>query len=142
MLLRGTRRWCTSLARLELLNIQGEVMKDLRASDGCIVRCMLGITLKETGKEIREVSPLIYDHGKNHVIAGLELAASQLKVGQRATVMVPSRLAYGTEDCEGIPPNSDLVLDLEIRDVTMKRFDNGTLNDTTPEKIKPTREDD
>lgn len=48
------------------------------------------------------------------VIAGFKEAVMNLKVGQKARVFIPSHLAYGETGRGPIPPNTDLIFDLEL----------------------------
>lgn len=51
------------------------------------------------------------------VIPGWTDVLQQLKKGNKATVFIPSTLAYGTVGKEGIKTNENLVFDMEILDV-------------------------
>ena len=51
------------------------------------------------------------------MIAGFKEGIQQLKVGDQATLFVPSTLAYGERGSRGIPPNSDLIFEVKIVDV-------------------------
>lgn len=62
---------------------------------------------------------LILEYGALPVIAGWNLGLQTMKEGGIRTIIIPSKLAYGSEkaSCEGrrsIPPNSELLLDLEL----------------------------
>lgn len=48
------------------------------------------------------------------MIAGFKEGLQQLSVGDKATLFVPSHLAYGERGRPGIPPNADLVFEVEI----------------------------
>lgn len=50
-------------------------------------------------------------------ILGFEFAVSLMRVGEKATVIFPSRLGYGTQPRTGIPANSPLIFELELVDV-------------------------
>lgn len=53
--------------------------------------------------------------GKNITIQGIEEALLLLKEGERATLFIPSELAYGQRGVgDIIPPNSDLYAEIEI----------------------------
>ena len=51
------------------------------------------------------------------LIAGFKEGVALLRQGDKATVFLPSNLAYGERGRSGIPPNSDLVFELEIVEV-------------------------
>jgi FKBP-type peptidyl-prolyl cis-trans isomerase len=48
------------------------------------------------------------------VIAGFKEAVMNLKVGEKSRVFIPAHLAYGEAGRGPIPPNTDLVFDLEL----------------------------
>jgi FKBP-type peptidyl-prolyl cis-trans isomerase FkpA len=53
--------------------------------------------------------------GANKVIAGFEEGVIGMKVGGKRTVLIPSAKGYGSRGSGGIPPNSGLVFDIELR---------------------------
>ncbi|MCA9212267.1 MAG: FKBP-type peptidyl-prolyl cis-trans isomerase [Planctomycetales bacterium] len=56
----------------------------------------------------------------NGVIRGWTETVSQMKVGGKWQVVIPSELAYGQEGRPGIPPNSVLVFDIELLSIEQK----------------------
>lgn len=58
--------------------------------------------------------PLIFELGSKQLIPGLEIALSHLHVGDKAKIIIPFALAYGSESKGPIPPYSTLVFDVEI----------------------------
>jgi peptidylprolyl isomerase len=53
--------------------------------------------------------------GLNQVIAGWTQGVPGMKVGGTRRLIIPARLAYGTSSpSSNIPPNSDLVFDIEL----------------------------
>ncbi len=62
--------------------------------------------------------PLEFEVGKGSVIKGLDEGVKHLRMGSRATLYIPSGLAYGTQSPgPQIPPNSTLVFDVEVVEV-------------------------
>lgn len=55
--------------------------------------------------------------GKSSLIQGLELGLRHLCIGQVAKLRVAAPYAYGEKGAPDIPPNSNLVFDIEILDV-------------------------
>ncbi len=60
--------------------------------------------------------PLTLTLGSRQVIPGWEDALLHMKRGEKATVFIPSALAYGDRDMQTIPANSVLVFDIEVVD--------------------------
>jgi FKBP-type peptidyl-prolyl cis-trans isomerase len=59
-------------------------------------------------------NPMQITLGVGQVIPGFEEAIMLMQTGGRATVIIPSSLAYGAQGNQSIPPFSPLVFDLEI----------------------------
>ena len=51
------------------------------------------------------------------LIAGFREALLNMSVGAKLRVFIPSHLAYGQQESGPIPPNADLVFDIEIVDM-------------------------
>jgi peptidylprolyl isomerase len=62
--------------------------------------------------------PLSFQIGMKRVIEGWELGLLGMKVGGKRTLFIPSKLGYGQRGAgDLIPPNSNLIFDVEIIDV-------------------------
>ncbi|MBU8891231.1 MAG: FKBP-type peptidyl-prolyl cis-trans isomerase [Bacteroidales bacterium] len=81
-----------------------------------------GIGTLENGEvfwETRESnSPFQFVTGKNNVIKGVEEGVSKMRVGDRWIFILPPEIAYGVKQRGPIPPNSTLVFDYEVLDVS------------------------
>lgn len=55
-----------------------------------------------------------FELGSGELIPGLEIALSHLHIGEKARIIIPFALAYGSEIKGPIPPYSTLVFDVEI----------------------------
>jgi FKBP-type peptidyl-prolyl cis-trans isomerase FkpA len=70
-----------------------------------------------TDSAFRHLKVLSIEVGKGKVIQGWDEGLQLLKTGAKATFYIPSSLAYGPQDRQGIPANSILVFDVEIMDI-------------------------
>lgn len=74
--------------------------------------------LKATGdtfdSSIKRGQPIQFPVGTGRVIPGWDEAIMMLPVGTKALLDIPSGLAYGTQGNSSIPPNSDLMFEIEI----------------------------
>ncbi len=61
--------------------------------------------------------PFSFRLGVGQVIKGWDEAIAMMNKGGKATLIIPSEIAYGTRDSGSIPPYSTLVFDVELVDV-------------------------
>jgi FKBP-type peptidyl-prolyl cis-trans isomerase len=62
--------------------------------------------------------PIDFTLGIGQVISGWDEGIQLLKVGDKARFVIPSDLAYGSQGAGGvIPPNANLIFDVELMDV-------------------------
>jgi len=61
--------------------------------------------------------PFEFELGKGEVIKGWDEGIALMNVGGKATLIIPSNLAYGEKDMQSIPPYSALVFDVELLEV-------------------------
>jgi len=98
-----------------------------------------GIGTLENGEvfwETRESnSPFHFVTGTNSVIKGVEEGVGKMRVGDRWIFLLPPEIAYGDKQRGTIPPNSTLIFDYEILDVSdPKKAIIDTLHITIEEK--------
>lgn len=62
--------------------------------------------------------PITFILGRRMVIPGWEEAIPNFRVGDKVRLWIPSHLAYGDQGRGPIPPDADLIFDLEILDAT------------------------
>jgi len=62
----------------------------------------------------RKYEPLRFPVGNGFVISGFEFAVSMMHPGEKATVIFPSRLGYGSQASGSIPANSPLIFELDL----------------------------
>jgi len=61
--------------------------------------------------------PLTFKVGAHQMISGVDEGVTYFKKGTKATIYLPSPLAYGERGNQGIAPNAILMFDIEIKDV-------------------------
>lgn len=68
----------------------------------------------------RNYQPLTFRIGLGQLIPGFEIGALQMKVGEKATVFMPSYYAYGKQGSQDgrIPANSPIMFELELISIT------------------------
>mmetsp|Transcript_78685 Transcript_78685/g.163631 ORF Transcript_78685/g.163631 Transcript_78685/m.163631 type:complete len:1034 (+) Transcript_78685:107-3208(+) len=78
--------------------------------------------------------PFRFSIGMDQVDYGMDFAIRKLSLGERAVVNVPSALAYGEKGVGPIPPNADLVFDMELLALERRRTD--CFDDDCPPPLK------
>jgi len=83
---------------------------------------LLGIGTLENGEVFWETrksnSPFYFVTGTNSVIKGVEEGVSRMRIGDRWIFILPPEIAYGDKQRGPIPPNSTLIFDYEVLDVS------------------------
>lgn len=79
----------------------------------------------KTFDESKEGEPLVFQLGHRQVIRGWESGIPKFKVGSAGQLFVPASMAYGkTGAGKAIPPNSDLIFEIEVLKVmTFQEYD-------------------
>lgn len=69
--------------------------------------------------------PFSFTVGRGRVIKGWDEGLLRMKPGGKRKLIIPAHLAYGDRNLGGIiPPNSDLVFDIDLLEVHKGRFHN------------------
>lgn len=72
----------------------------------------------------REYKPLTFPNGLGAFLNGFEFAISKMRAGEKATVIFPSTMGYGSTPRDRIPANSPLIFEIEL--IQVKRGKNHT----------------
>lgn len=72
---------------------------------------------KEFDSSYSRNEPFAFSLGRKQVIKGWDEAFALLRVGDKASLIVPPELAYGEKDRGPIPANSTLRFDVELLDI-------------------------
>ena len=61
--------------------------------------------------------PFSFQLGGGQVIPGCDAGVAGMKVGGKRTLIIPASLGYGSSGAGPIPPNANLIFDVELLDV-------------------------
>lgn len=78
---------------------------------------------KEFDSSIPRDAPITFELGSARVIPGWDQGLVGMCLGEKRTLTIPSDLAYGSAGIGPIPPNADLIFDVELVYVTDKSKD-------------------
>ena len=68
----------------------------------------------EIAKSDNREKPYEFVVGNGDVLRGLDLAVQQLKIGEKATLIIPPHLAYGNKKFGKVPENATIRMELEV----------------------------
>ena len=66
---------------------------------------------------VKRDEPIDFVQGRRQVIAGWDIGFEGMKVGGRRRLIIPPQLAYGAAGSGPIPPDSELIFDIELLQV-------------------------
>lgn len=65
-------------------------------------------------------TPFTLEIGKGQVIKGFEQGVQKMKLGGKRKIFIPDSLGYGPSGQGPIPPNADLIFEVELLDIKKK----------------------
>jgi FKBP-type peptidyl-prolyl cis-trans isomerase FkpA len=73
---------------------------------------------KKFDSSLDRKQPFVFFLGGGQVIQGWDEGFAGMKIGGKRTLVIPSEMGYGVRGAGGaIPPNADLIFDVELLDV-------------------------
>jgi FKBP-type peptidyl-prolyl cis-trans isomerase len=94
-----------------------KVKKGKPVQKGDMVRVLYRSFVNDTveiAKSDNREAPYEFVAGNGDVLKGLDAAVQLLKVGEKATVIIPSHLAYGNKKFGKVPENATIRMELEV----------------------------
>jgi len=71
----------------------------------------------ESSRDVEIPKPLSLKLGQGDFIKGFELGVEGMKLGEIRRIFIPSELAYGETGQGAVPPNTNLIFEVELVDV-------------------------
>lgn len=85
-------------------------------------------------------TPFTLGIGKGSVIKGFEQGVLKMKLGEKRRIFIPDNLGYGPSGQGPIPPNADLIFEVELLDIKKKEEPTPTPSPTPLENPEPSPE--
>jgi FKBP-type peptidyl-prolyl cis-trans isomerase len=114
---------CIKATKVTTKSESGLYKKILKAGKGDTPKAGQQVSVHYTGKfaegmvfdsSVSRGEPYIFTLGQGMVIPGWDEAIATMKVGEKAVLVIPSKLAYGENGNQRIPPYSPLIFEVEL----------------------------
>lgn len=102
------------------VNYTGRLLSDV-VFDSSIEQVAKDNQVFENG---RDYKPLTFPNGRGNFLTGFEFGISKMKAGEKATIIFPSTMGYGSQPRDRIPVNSPLIFEIEL--IQVKKGPNHT----------------
>lgn len=100
-----------------MLNYTGRLLSDV-VFDSSIEQVAKDNQVFQNG---RDYEPLTFPNGLGAFLNGFEFGISKMRAGEKATVIFPSTMGYGSQVRDRIPANSPLIFEIELIQVKKGR---------------------
>lgn len=87
-------------------------------------------TKLESSREKILPTPFEFSPGLQQAIRGMELGTDGMRVGESRRIFIPARLGYGSKAHGSVPPDSDLLFEVEL--VALKESESNSSTDASP----------
>ncbi|MGB9772177.1 MAG: FKBP-type peptidyl-prolyl cis-trans isomerase [Candidatus Kapaibacteriota bacterium] len=108
-------KWITTASGLQFRDIsegRGEMPKPKqKVTINFVMKLEDGTIIEDTYKS---GVPMSFILGNKDAIEGLEEGVATMRVGGKRLLMVPPELGFGGHSYRGIPPNSKLIIEVEL----------------------------
>ncbi len=108
-------KWITTASGLQFRDIsegRGEMPKPKqKVTINFVMKLEDGTIIEDTYKS---GVPMSFILGNKDAIEGLEEGVATMRVGGKRLLMVPPELSFGGHSYRGIPPNSKLIIEVEL----------------------------
>lgn len=108
-----------SIKELQIQDLKiGTGSAEVKAGDTIAVHYVGSLTNgKKFDSSYERGQPLSVEIGKGQVIKGFEQGLVGMKLGGKRKILIPYNLGYGSQGQGPIPPNADLIFDVEIMEI-------------------------
>ncbi len=113
---------------LGVKTVQGVTIDDKKLGQGQAAKNGDRVSMRYIGKlqngkvfdSNKKGSPFKFKLGAGEVIKGWEIGVQGMQVGAERRITIPAHLGYGSQKMADIPPNSTLIFDIKVLDITKK----------------------
>lgn len=109
--------------------VQGVTLDDKKIGSGQAAKNGDRVSMRYIGKlqadnsvfdSNKKGKPFTFKLGAGDVIKGWEIGVQGMQTGGERRITIPTSLAYGSKKLPGIPPNSTLVFDVKVLEISKK----------------------